>query len=73
MNTFLSLSTPAPDIALPDDACLRPLPRPAKPLPFLDACEFARHHDLLIMNLREDLTDDRAIQRYAPIFNIDLP
>lgn len=73
MNPFLGLPKPPLDIDPPDDAYLRPALRPAKPLPFLDACEFAQHHDLLIMNLREDLTDDRAIHGYAEIFNIDFP
>ncbi len=73
MNPFLSSPKLPLAIDPQDDAYLRPAPRPAKPLPFLDACEFTQCHDLLIMNLREDLTDDRAIHGYAEIFNIDLP
>lgn len=73
MNPFLGLPKPPPDIDPLDDAYLRPARRAAKPLPFLDACEFAQHHDLLIMNLREDLTDNRTIRGYAEIFNIDFP
>ncbi len=73
MNPFLGLPKPTPGIDPLDDAYLRPALRPAKPLPFLDACEFAQQHDLLVMNLREDLTDDWATHSRAEIFNIDFP
>ena len=57
MNTFLGFTKPIIDDEEDSDDSRRQTRQCARPLPFLDTCGFAQHHDLLVMNLREDLTD----------------
>ncbi|HRP03705.1 MAG TPA: hypothetical protein PLV87_02225 [Opitutaceae bacterium] len=68
MNTFLGLPKPIIEEESDDDDRRRQTIRCARPLPFLDTCGFAQHHDLLVMNLREDLTDS-----HQGNFDIDFP
>lgn len=68
MNTFLGLPKPPIDDDETDDDSRQMKRRSARPLPFLATCEIAQNHDLLVMNLREDLTDT-----FQGNFDIDFP
>ncbi|MBX7122315.1 MAG: hypothetical protein K1X42_09310 [Opitutaceae bacterium] len=68
MNTFLGLPKPIIEEEPDDDDRRRQTRRCARPLPFLDTCGIAQQHDLLVMNLREDLTDNTQ-----GTFDIDFP
>lgn len=68
MNTFLGFTKPIIDDEEDSDDSRRQTRQCARPLPFLDTCGFAQHHDLLVMNLREDLTDS-----HDGGFDIDFP
>jgi len=66
-------SQPRTSGLLSDAPATRPYLRRGERLPFLEEPPSRRHHDLLVMNQREDLTDDPSCRGASPIFNLDFP